>query len=207
MRLWVGTSSESPTVTESLRDFLDGILQNTRKPFNPTASVGAQTLLWKQIELAFEKKQYERCEGWCRLSLHPIFGRSGEFNRAKIARKFILCALARQDFVSAREAYFQMPESGRAAAQTQFLMYRVALRSGDVDLAAESLDAVCRHSSKDATLLYACALEAQQIGDKVQAIAALQKVLEKYDYNAPKGVHLPALLRYAVATRTQESRN
>jgi hypothetical protein len=44
-------------------------------------------------------------------------------------------------------------------------------------------------------MLYACVLEAQQTGDKREAVAALQKVLEKYDYKAPKGIHLPALLR------------
>jgi hypothetical protein len=63
-------------------------------------------------------------------------------------------------------------------------------------IAAESLDIVCKHSTKDATLLYACVLEAQQTGNKKEAIVALHKVLERYDYNAPKGVHLPALLRY-----------
>lgn len=62
-------------------------------------------------------------------------------------------------------------------------------------LVAECLDLVCRQSSKDATLLYACVMEAQNTGDKQQAIAALQKVLQKYDYSAPAGVHHPALLR------------
>ena len=61
--------------------------------------------------------------------------------------------------------------------------------------AAECLDLVCRQSSKDATLLYACVLEAQSAGDKRQAIIALEKVLEKYNYSAPAGIHLPALLR------------
>ena len=56
---------------------------------------------------------------------------------------------------------------------------------------------VCQHSTKDDTLLYACVLEAQQAGDKRQAVIALQKVLEKYGYGTPAGVHLPALLRYA----------
>jgi hypothetical protein len=61
--------------------------------------------------------------------------------------------------------------------------------------AVECLDLVCQQSTKDATLLYACVLDAQQCGDKRQAVVALQKVLEKYDYGAPTGVNLPALLR------------
>ncbi|TKA58186.1 hypothetical protein B0A49_06961 [Cryomyces minteri] len=77
-----------------------------------------------------------------------------------MSRKIILCALGRQDVASAREVFYQMPES-----------------------------------AKDSTLLFACVLEAQQSGEKRQAVAALQRVLEKYSYDAPAGVHLPALLR------------
>lgn len=63
--------------------------------------------------------------------------------------------------------------------------------------ATECLDTISHGSTKDATLLYACVLEAQQIGDQPQIVAALQRVLQKYDYNAPAEVHLPALLRFA----------
>lgn len=61
--------------------------------------------------------------------------------------------------------------------------------------ATDCIDLVCRSSAKDATLLYACVMEAQSAGDKRQAIAALERVLDKYHYNAPTGIHLPALLR------------
>jgi hypothetical protein len=60
---------------------------------------------------------------------------------------------------------------------------------------------VCRQSLKDATLLYACVLEAQKAGNKRQAIIALGKVLDKYEFNAPAGIHLPALLRYNIKYR------
>jgi hypothetical protein len=63
--------------------------------------------------------------------------------------------------------------------------------------ASDCLDVVCRQSAKDATLLYACVIEAQSVGDKRQAIAALEKVLDKYNYSAPTGIQLPALLRLA----------
>lgn len=90
-------------------------------------------------------------------------------------------------------------------------MYKVSLKSGHQEFgkeivklksscvltiaAAECLDIVCRTSAKDATLLYACVMEAQRIGDKRQTIHALEQVLNKYDYTAPTGIHLPALLR------------
>jgi hypothetical protein len=38
-------------------------------------------------------------------------------------------------------------------------------------------------------------MEAQSNGSKKQATNALERVLDKYDYSAPAGVHLPALLR------------
>lgn len=61
--------------------------------------------------------------------------------------------------------------------------------------ASECLDAIARNSSKDATILYACVMDAQSTGDKRQAVQALERVLDKYNYSAPPGIHLPALLR------------
>ena len=66
--------------------------------------------------------------------------------------------------------------------------------------ATQCLDTICSTSTKDATLLYACVLEAQRAGDRAQSIASMQRVLDKYDYGAPGGVHLPALLRYYTFT-------
>jgi hypothetical protein len=107
-----------------------------------------------------------------------------------------------------------MSDSGRDEPVTRYLMYKVGLRSGDVELgkspvqcgcsyvltttAAECLDYVCRSSAKDATLLYACVMEAQSTGNKKQAINALERVLDRYDYSVPAGIHLPALLRYVL---------
>ena len=55
---------------------------------------------------------------------------------------------------------------------------------------------MCTASKKDASLLYACVLEAQQTGDSFQILNSLQRVLEKHDYQVPNEIHLPALLRY-----------
>jgi len=64
-------------------------------------------------------------------------------------------------------------------------------------IAAECLEMVSRRTSEDATLLHACVLEAQNAGDKRQAIQALEKVLQRFDHSTPSGVHLPALMRYS----------
>ncbi len=124
----------------------------------------------------------------------------------------MLCALASQDPGSAREIFSQMSSDAKTAPLTQYLMFKVALRSGDQEAgghasprkrcfrtdfsAAPCLDVICR-SANETTLLYACVLEAQETADKFIAAAALQKVLEKCEHQVPEGVHLPALLRWA----------
>jgi hypothetical protein len=99
---------------------------------------------------------------------------------------------------AAREVYSSLSETGKADPKTQFLIYKIAIRAGETELASECLDAVHRASSVDPNMLYACVLDAQQVGDKDMAIAALQLVLDKYQYNAPSAVHLPALLRCTI---------
>lgn len=91
-----------------------------------------------------------------------------------------------------------IPESSREDQNTQFLIFKLALRADDTELAVNALDKVYNSASKDATLLYACILDAQQIGNKELAIKALQMVLEKYEYATPEGVHMPALLRCTI---------
>lgn len=81
---------------------------------------------------------------------------------------------------------------------TRFLIYKIALRSGDHELAADSLHIISSSSKEDPTLLYACCLDAREVGNKPTMLAALQLVLEKYDYGAPKTIHLPSLLRITI---------
>src|SRR4051794_20406816 len=126
----------------------------------------------------------------------------------------VQCALQRPDIGAAREVFNKMSDGGKEAPMTRYLMFKVALRSGDAEfgtsglidylykefaaysihLATECLDKVSSSTSEDASLLYACVLEAQSTGDKLQAVAALQRVLEKYEHRAPAGVHVPSLL-------------
>ena len=57
------------------------------------------------------------------------------------------------------------------------------------------LENICNSETTDPTMLYASVLEAQRTGNQMQTIQSMQKVLHKYDYGAPKGVNLAALLR------------
>lgn len=81
---------------------------------------------------------------------------------------------------------------------TRFLMFKIALRSGEVELASDSLHIISSSSTKDSTLLYACCLDAREVGNKDVLLAALQLVLEKYDYGATTTIHLPSLLRITI---------
>ena len=127
-------------------------------------------------------------------------------------RKVIMIALGRNNLRSALKAYNEMPSEARDAPLTRYLMYRVALQENNADLGAwkhicgetqvvtsntafDCLHSLCQQPAKDSTLLYACVLEAQTSGDRRQAIAALQEVTKKFNFHAPEGVHLPALLR------------
>ncbi|KAF2804066.1 SPO22-domain-containing protein [Mytilinidion resinicola] len=198
-RTWITTKGpHAEDMLEGLRDIFDEVSQNTKTTFSAPATHAAQTLIWKQIEYAYSQNEYQSSEAWCALAVHALFDKAGESNKAKIARKMILCALARKDWEAARDAFTRMSDFGKAEPMTRYIMYKASLRSGDAELATQCLDIVCQQSTKDATLLYACVLEAQQTGDKRQAVVALQKVLEKYDYGAPAGVNLPALLRCTV---------
>jgi len=91
-----------------------------------------------------------------------------------------------------------MPTASQNEPMTRFLMFKIALRSGEFELAADSLHIISSMSSKDPTLLYACCLDAKEVGSKVTLLAALQLVLEKYDYGTPSAIHLPSLLRITI---------
>jgi len=106
--------------------------------------------------------------------------------------------MVRKDMGSAREIFSSMSDAAKNEPMSQFLMYKIAVRCGESELAAESLHTISSATTKDPTLLYACCLDAQQSGNKLQTIAALQLVLEKYGYTAPSAIHLPSLLRTTI---------
>ncbi|KAF3046826.1 hypothetical protein E8E11_007311 [Didymella keratinophila] len=195
-RVWISTSdSHAGNALEQLQQTFDLLVYESSFSLSAPATHAAQTLLWKKVEAATGQEQDDTAAAWCQLCLHPILRKAGAQNKVKITRKLVQCALSRQDYPAARDAYSRIPEIGRDEPVTRYLMYKVALREGDTSFAAECLDFVCRSSAEDATLLYACVMEAQSVGNKRLAISALERVLGKYDYAAPAGIHLPALLR------------
>lgn len=201
------TSAELTDTFGLLRDFLETLQGNIGRAISPSATHAAQILMCKRIDTSYNQEQYDAAQTWCRLSLHPIFSNSGTLNTGKLQRKLILCALGGSDPQRARDAYHEMSDTNQKHPSTQYLLYKIALRCQDVELATQCLDTICRTSTKDATLLYACVLEAQRAGNRAQSIASMQRVLDKYDYGAPSGVHLPALLRCTARMLIQELDN
>lgn len=110
-------------------------------------------------------------------------------------RKLLLCALARNDYDFAKATYFEMAPDIQRDAMTQYLMYRVTIRSGDAEMASQCLENVAASSSISMELLYACVADSQRVGDKFTVIEAMKKLAEVHDYEHPGQLHLPALFR------------
>lgn len=173
-------------------------LSQLEQPLSSDASISACVLIWKKIESNYSQGQYDLAEAWCRLALSPALVNSGPLNIAKLQRKLLLCAIARNDLDSARSIYYSIPEGTQKDPNTQYLMYKVSVRSGDREMAAECLGAIARASPKQLVFLYACVADGQRSGDKLIAVDALKKLADIYDFEHPGQVHLPALLRCTV---------
>ncbi|KFY01778.1 hypothetical protein V490_00767 [Pseudogymnoascus sp. VKM F-3557] len=195
-RIWVSTNCRDyPEVLKSVGDALEIVGSNMNKPLSASATHTAQTLLWKRIESNYSEGKYEAAEGWCRLAMQRVFEQAGDLNKAKIVRKLLLCALGRGDISDARGILSQIPESSRDDPMTRLLMFKIAIRTNELELASECLKKVYEAATNDSTMLYACVLDAQQVGDKTLAIEGLQLVLQKYEYSAPSSANFPGLLR------------
>lgn len=191
-------------MTTSQRDFAGSIdeaeksLLRVEEPVGADASFSAHTLIWKKIEANYSQGQYDMAEKWCRLALSPVFSNSGPLNNAKIQRKLLLCAMARNDVDSAKSTFYTMPRDAQEDPMTQYLMYKATVRSGDRESAATHLEAVAKASPAHMHLLYACVADSQQVKDRLIAIDALKKLADVYDFEHPGPLHLPALLRCTV---------
>ncbi|OBT96970.1 hypothetical protein VE01_05545 [Pseudogymnoascus verrucosus] len=195
-RIWISTNTrDCPEVLKSVGEVLEAVGSNISKPLSASATHAAQTLLWKRIESNYSDGNYEAAEDWCRLAMQKVFEQAGDMNKAKIVRKLLLCALSRGDVSDARGIIGQIPGSSKDDPMTRFLMFKIAIRSNELELASACLGKVYEAATDDYTMIYACVIDAQQVGDRTLALAGLQLVLQKYEYNAPSAVNFPALLR------------
>lgn len=205
MRVWIAAQAPKDSHSaKALSGLLLTINDSVPNVFSEEATHAAQTLLWKCIEIAADAKQNVVAEKWCRLANHNLFSNAGHLNRSKIARKMMIISLASGNLPPAREAFYQMPQSGQDESASQYLLYRVALREGNDTLTNECLAKLIKAPESDTHYLYACVQEAQQLGSKHHALKTLRNVLERSGSNVPPGVHLPALLRCTIQLMLQE---
>lgn len=90
-----------------------------------------------------------------------------------------------------------MSNSAKEEPLTRFLMYKIAIRSEEIELAAECLEKVAS-CSEGTSLLFACVLDAQQVGNKNHVLDALWLVLDRCGYGAQENVHLPSIIRMII---------
>ncbi|KAI5864321.1 meiosis protein SPO22/ZIP4 like-domain-containing protein [Durotheca rogersii] len=188
---------------QGLAAMFDCLEANLETPLAAPAVLAVQTvepaqLIWKRVDTSFHEGQLDIAEGWCRVATHPALRNSGPANAAKIARKLLLCALQRNSLDNAAEVLQSMSESAKREPTTLYLTYKLALRSGDRDMALECLRLINEGSPKDLQYLYACCIDAQEAEDKACAIQAMRHLVEKYEYSSPGPVYLPALLRVII---------
>ncbi|KAK2008451.1 SPO22-domain-containing protein [Colletotrichum eremochloae] len=196
LRIWMETNQrDSMRAVEGLEAVLVGLQDTLEKPLGASAAVGALTLLWKKIEVNYNQGHFDFADGWCQIALLPLFQNGGPANRSRLSRKLILCALGQNDTERARQVFHNMAETAQNEPMTRYLMYKVALRSADRELAAECLEPIGAAAEKEPDFLYACVLEAQQAGDRVCAMQAMKQLADKVEFSEASPVHLPALLR------------
>ncbi|KAI8218718.1 hypothetical protein K4K54_010127 [Colletotrichum sp. SAR 10_86] len=196
LRLWMEESQrDSELAIDELMNVLRGVEADLTQPFGASAAVAALTIMWKKIEVNYNQGHFQLAEGWCRIALQSIFENGGPANRSRLCRKLILCALNRNNTEGARQIFHEMPGSARNETMTRYLMYKVALQSGDHDLAADCLERIGAGVAQDPNFLYACVLDAQRARDKICAGQAMKQLLERHEFNEDSPIHLPALLR------------
>lgn len=100
--------------------------------------------------------------------------------------------------MSAKETYDTLSESAKGEPVTKFLLYKIALRSKDIELTAQCLQELS-FNSQDPRLLHACVLDAQQSGNKEEVLRALQVILDTHGPEQTEALHLPALLRIMIS--------
>ncbi|KAI6837146.1 SPO22-domain-containing protein [Hortaea werneckii] len=172
---------------DCFHDLLEVLYRHMKAPLSAKATHAAQTLIWKNAD----RHGSQAAENWLKLLQHPMFDSAGLLNKAKIWRKAIISALARTDVTAARETYYSMPPACQNEDMSRYLAFKIALRSGDNELADESLHALSKHADKDPSCFYACILEAEQARSRHLAVLGLQRLLDKQLH----GTHLPSLLR------------
>lgn len=200
-RLWMtvknNTSLEGNTLA-TLKKLVDSMARQISKPLSPKSTQAAQILLWKVSEALLVQEKWVEASMWCEVALHRVFDKSGDLNYAKLGRRIIHCAIQVADYGKAEETYANMSESGKQSPSTLFLMFKVALRTSNHQLAESTIQGICETPLRDHRALYACALDAHTLGNEDETLKALKHVLRHLDDLPTESIHRPAVLRCTI---------
>jgi len=90
-----------------------------------------------------------------------------------------------------------MAAETRDSPLTMYLVYKIATRSGDFELASDCLSRVSSAGDSQ-KYLYACVIDAYKSENKLCAVEAMKKLIDSYGHHTPKQAHIPALFRCTI---------
>ncbi|TLD33674.1 hypothetical protein PspLS_00923 [Pyricularia sp. CBS 133598] len=186
------------------------------RPLGTRGALASQTLLWKMLDTRFSTQMFDMAREWGYIALLPVFQEAGPNNRAKIerypfqqptrklhppanskSRKLLLCNISLNEPEAAMHIYHSMSENSQTDKKTSYVMFKVAIRNSDLDLAVQCLD-IMSSAGDSEDMIYACVLDAQKSADKAYVIEALRKLVQVRKIRPNGPVHLPALLRCTI---------
>ncbi|KAL6864455.1 meiosis protein SPO22/ZIP4 like domain-containing protein [Trichoderma novae-zelandiae] len=208
-RIWMSTIGDTDSFDDTdlvepltdLRSLLDKVHDGLSEPLASDIAGAAHSIIWNHISsIIFDKSSYEAAEAWCLIAMHRIFSNSGEANHGKFGRKLIICALANNDTEKARRIVHSMSDTAKDHILTRYLTFKVSLVDWDHDLGCESIRHLSKlsDSSQGRDVLYACIREAQQVGDKLCTLAALQAIIESWKADQAAPSNLTSILRCSI---------
>lgn len=149
-----------------------------------------------------EAKKHDEVIPWCQLALHSsLTVNCPSPNPAKFLRRILSAHIFLDDAPSALALVDTLPDAVRNDLVTQFLLFRLAVRTWNERLAQDCLEFFATQSggrdrARDA--LYACIREAQRAGDRLCTVAALTAAAATWRDEVVVAANVPALLRCAI---------
>ncbi|KAJ4857691.1 meiosis protein SPO22/ZIP4 like domain-containing protein [Trichoderma breve] len=201
-RVWMSTVDETNSIEAlvDLQKLLDKVSDALSEPLECDIAGAAHSVIWSKLDSILFNENYEAAEAWCSIALHRIFMSSGEANLGKFSRKRVICALRSNDTEKARQILHSMSENSKNHILTRYLAFKVSLIDWDHELGSESIRHLSRlsDSPQGRDVLYACIREAQQAGDKLCTLTALQAITESWTTDQETPSNLTSILRCSI---------
>ncbi|TLD16873.1 uncharacterized protein PgNI_00812 [Pyricularia grisea] len=189
---------ESPDLLNTAKTFF----ARCGRPLGTRGAVASQTLLWKMLDTRFSMQKFDMAREWGYIALLPIFQEAGPNNRVAFFadnqnRKLLLCNTSLNEPEAAMSIYHSMSEHSQTDKKTSYVMFKVAIRNLDLELAVQCLE-IMSSTNDSEDLIYACVLDAQKSGENTFVIEALRKLVQVRKIRPNGPVHLPALIRCTI---------